>query len=222
MGTMRAALRTARRWVVIPAMFSLVLGAVFFSGGAAEAAIGVCGSNAGFAWLDLDGGSPHCLQRTGVYIVSGQGPYGVLVNNTGFRVWFHQNANGTGWADCFSHGNAYGLIASRDKNPGNVEITTNSAACTSGPANVAVQCSTNAAMAFTDAPNECYYPGHTYNISGESPSFLTNATGYRVWLHQNPNGSGWADCFSNNNVYFLSGRDASPGNLQVTTNPAAC
>lgn len=47
----------------------------------------------------------------------------------------------------------------------------------------------------------------------------------RVWFHQNPDGSGWADCFSTSNPprsFTLSGRDRTPGNLQISSNTAPC
>jgi hypothetical protein len=47
----------------------------------------------------------------------------------------------------------------------------------------------------------------------------------RIWLHENPDNSGWADCFESPNYssWTLTGtRDASPGNLQVAANTAAC
>jgi len=44
------------------------------------------------------------------------------------RVWFHQNANGTGWADCFEGRLDY-VLAGRDRNPGNIQVVSNRAAC---------------------------------------------------------------------------------------------
>lgn len=47
----------------------------------------------------------------------------------------------------------------------------------------------------------------------------------RVWFHQNPDGSGWADCFSTSNPprsFTLSGRDRTPGNIQISSNTAPC
>ena len=47
----------------------------------------------------------------------------------------------------------------------------------------------------------------------------------RVWFHQNPDGSGWADCFSTSSPprsFTLSGRDRTPGNIQISSNTAPC
>jgi hypothetical protein len=45
----------------------------------------------------------------------------------------------------------------------------------------------------------------------------------RVWLHQNPNNSGWADCFeTKGGEWGLHGRDTNPGNIQVVSNTAPC
>ena len=41
----------------------------------------------------------------------------------------HQNADGSGWADCFSGGSPYYVGGTRDANPGNLEETSNSAYC---------------------------------------------------------------------------------------------
>ena len=47
----------------------------------------------------------------------------------------------------------------------------------------------------------------------------------RVWLHQTYPAKGWADCFSVPNppkTFALSGRDKTPGDLQVSANTAGC
>jgi len=44
----------------------------------------------------------------------------------------------------------------------------------------------------------------------------------RVWLHQNENGSGWADCFTGGGDYLVFGRDQTPGNIFVSANTAPC
>jgi hypothetical protein len=51
-----------------------------------------------------------------------------LIYNSGIRAWAHQNANGTGWADCFRAG-IYKLGGTRDATPGNIQFTTVNAAC---------------------------------------------------------------------------------------------
>ncbi len=220
---MKAVKRIARRFVMISAAFGLVLGAILSWAGQASASTSLCASSAGFAWLG--GGQPHCLTGPGNYVFSsGQAPFGYLVNNTGFRVWFHQNADGSGWADCFSHGMAYGLADGRDANAKQVQVSTNSSSCAStGSGNQGTTlCPRFAAMAFLVLPGSCYYPGNNENGPGDNSGILTNATGFRVWFHQNSNGTGWADCFSNNNVYSLTGRDMNPGNVFVSSNSAPC
>ena len=47
----------------------------------------------------------------------------------------------------------------------------------------------------------------------------------RVWLHQNANGSGWADCFETQTparTFTLSGRDRQAGNIQISSNTSRC
>jgi hypothetical protein len=217
---MKAIMRISRRWIMIAAALCLAVGSVLTSAGAASAATGQCAQNSGFAWLG--GSEPHCLQATGTYTFSGsQDSFSYLVNNTGFRVWFHQDANGSGWADCFNHGNAYGIANGRDANPGNVQVTNNSSPCSGAGNQGSAFCSTDAPMAFLVVPGECFYSGNT-TVTPDNSYVLTNATGDRVWLHQNADGSGWADCFSNDNVYDLTGRDMNPRNVFVSTNSAPC
>jgi hypothetical protein len=190
---------------------------------AAEAAL--C---SGHSFLWMDGAHPHCLQTTGTYVVAGQGPYGTFVNNTGDRVWLHQNADSSGWAVCLGHGMAYVTAGGTAyENPGNVQITTNNATCGPGTDTlISYACQQFGAMAYleaeADATGFCYYEDSYTTING-TKSVLTNATGYRVWLHQYSDGTGWADCFNTNSVYDLAGtRDASAGQIYVSTNNAAC
>ncbi len=217
---MKAVVRIVRRWIMIPAALGLALGTVLTTAGPAGASTGQCGQNIGFAFLG--GGEPHCLQGIGTYTFgSGQDPFSYVVNNTGFRVWFHQNADNSGWADCFNHGNAFGIANGRDAKPGNVQVTNNPAPCTVGNQGSAY-CSVNAAFAWLVLPGNCYHEGDNVNGPGEPSSELTNGTGFRVWFHQYANGTGWADCFSNNNAYALTGRDQNPGNVYVSSNSAPC
>ena len=68
----------------------------------------------------------------------------------------------------------------------------------------------------------CAVPA-TVPTAGFGPfQILSVNTNHRVWLHQNPNGSGWADCWHGSADYPLHGRDQNPGNIQVVTNTAAC
>lgn len=70
----------------------------------------------------------------------------------------------------------------------------------------------------------------TYNTTGLGPfSDLWITSANRVWLHQNANNSGWADCFSNwywpggKTEFSLAGsQDANPGNIQQAANTTFC
>jgi opacity protein-like surface antigen len=44
------------------------------------------------------------------------------------RIWFHQNANGSGWADRF-RGRRNFPLTGRDQRPGTVQISASTAAC---------------------------------------------------------------------------------------------
>ena len=50
----------------------------------------------------------------------------------------------------------------------------------------------------------------------------TTLTANRVWFHQNPNGSGWATCFSGGGSYNITGREQHPGNILISLNTAHC
>ncbi len=66
----------------------------------------------------------------GTINTTGLGPYQDLSDNSSHRVWLHQNANGTGWADCFhtTTGEDFPL-SGRDQNPGNIQVVSNTSAC---------------------------------------------------------------------------------------------
>ena len=45
----------------------------------------------------------------------------------------------------------------------------------------------------------------------------------RIWLHQHPDGSGWADCFrAPNTTWSLNMLQMNPGNVQISSNTAPC
>lgn len=183
-----------------------------------------CFENAAFALVVglLDN---YCFQGGGgVWVpISTQGDLlAFLINSSGYRVWLSQNANGSGWNDCFDHGEAYDTVGTRDAYATGFKIATSQSAC-SPPPPIVTLCGYTGPMAFV--PDICMYSQTTYlNSSYVLPVIiLTNGSQNQVWMHQNPNGSGWADCFTPNNSYDVSStRDDNPGNIQVTTNPANC
>jgi len=86
----------------------------------------VNGSNYNWWW---------CKWVSGTAITAGYGPFQAMTPAIGFdrRVWFHQDANGDGWADCFFSGGR-GIswpLSGRDQNPGNIQVTTNHSPCPS-------------------------------------------------------------------------------------------
>jgi hypothetical protein len=69
----------------------------------------------------------------------------------------------------------------------------------------------------------------TVNTAGKGPFYeLDSNVTNRIWLHQNANNSGWADCFrdvygTGGEYWTLTGyRDAYPGNIQASANTAVC
>jgi hypothetical protein len=219
----RAIPRTSRRRIGILVAASLMAMVASFAGAPSAQAAGngtpVCGSYAGFAYVTITSGG-QCFQGTGTYGISQ--PITFLVNNTGFRVWTH---NASGGAVCYDHG--YASDAQLAESAGrlvDVQITANSAPCSPrGPA----ICGRGGPMATLQVVSDpivtCYFAGTTTSLgSGTQVTRVTNATGFRVWLHQNADNSGWSLCFNNNNVYTLPAFATEPGNIQVSTNSAPC
>ena len=162
----------------------------------------------------------NCYSGSGPFTNLG-GPLYYLTNSSGYRAWLYQNADETGWADCFSHGDAY-TMGSIDTNAQSLALGTSTSPCTTNGASS--DCASLAPLAFTvggyeGAPPTCYQGADTYTSLSEPFYFLVNGTGGRVWFHQYADGSGWADCFDNNGGYNIWGtQDSNPGNVQITTN----
>jgi len=66
----------------------------------------------------------------------------------------------------------------------------------------------------------------TVNTQGQGPFVsLRTSVPDRIWLHQHADWSGWNDCFQHaGGVYTfqLSGRDTTPGSIQLTANTTPC
>jgi hypothetical protein len=63
-----------------------------------------------------DGGDPYRWPVTYIWVYAAN------------RVWFHQNEDGSGWSYCFS-GGYEGSVPAAYQDPGNIFISTNTAAC---------------------------------------------------------------------------------------------
>jgi hypothetical protein len=90
----------------------------------------VASCNSSNAWVGVVG-TNYDFWICGVATANtaGHGPFYELDINVKNRVWFHQNSNGSGWADCFSGQYTSRPLTGRDKNPGNVQVTSNTSAC---------------------------------------------------------------------------------------------
>ena len=66
----------------------------------------------------------------------------------------------------------------------------------------------------------------TVNTQGQGPFlYLRTNVSDRIWLHQHADWSGWNDCFEHAGGVFtfqLSGRDTTPGSIQLTANASPC
>jgi hypothetical protein len=67
-------------------------------------------------------------------------------------------------------------------------------------------------------------PG-AYHTQGQGPFFsIDDRIPNRIWLRQNPDGSGWSDCFQSPSprTFTLSGRDHEPGSVLVGPSTNRC
>lgn len=89
-----------------------------------DAEVVVQGTHYNFWW---------CKWGAGTADTAGHGPFQAMTAAIGFdrRIWFHQDAGGGGWGDCyFSGGKGVSWdLSGRDQNPGNIQVTTNHASC---------------------------------------------------------------------------------------------
>lgn len=139
-------------------------------------------------------------------------PLYTLTHASGYPAWLHQDATGGGWADRFDHGHAYDTVG-KDANPGTLYMATISSPCGSFGNTSERLYGPNSPFALTLGPvtDVCYQTIPATYTSIPTINILANGTRYRDWLHQYADGSGWADCFSNGNVYGIGGkRDAKP------------
>lgn len=111
---------------------------------------------------------------------------------------------------------AFGIV-------GGPMVTSASAAIVCGPSNFAAR--------LTGSTTRYVCAGQTVTLgASDSYTLLTIETSDRVWLHQTASGTtGWADCGevtgaspTHQAFISLSGRDTSPGNIQVTNNTTPC
>jgi hypothetical protein len=88
--------------------------------------------NASNYWAYLQG-STFKLYLCGVGTTNLSGPdlyTRLVISNHSNRIWLHQNPDGIGgWAACFRAPNTQFGIIPMDQNPGNVQISSNTAAC---------------------------------------------------------------------------------------------
>ncbi len=157
-----------------------------------------------------------------------------FANITPYRVWFHQNSDGSGWAYCFNPNSSWSIRGNAEF-PGNIQVTTVPQLCTVNPPNdnkgrcgefldANTSSYLDAMGPYYNSPNVCYpdVVNETYTNPWGNLTWLAYNAAFRVWLHQNPDGSGWADCF-NAGIWYIGGsRDTTPGNIQFTDNTSPC
>ena len=85
-----------------------------------------CASN---VWVQMDGTNYIvCAYGTGSLSVAGH-TFNLLFSNVPNRIWLHQTSTGGGWADCFRAQFASWTLSGRDRTPGNIQVSANTAAC---------------------------------------------------------------------------------------------
>jgi hypothetical protein len=157
-----------------------------------------------------------------------------FANVTPYRVWFHQNSSGSGWAYCFNPNSTWSIRGNAE-HPGNIQVTTTPQLCTANPPND----NKGRCGEFIDANTASYldalgpdynsanacFPDKvnvTYTKPWSNLTWLAYNSAFRVWLHQNPNGSGWAYCISDG-IWLIGASGATtPGNIQFTDNTSPC
>jgi len=166
----------------------------------------------------------YCDQGTGYFAFDENGnddTANYMFNQSGYRVWFHL---GDGGSVCYSNNYLYN-IASSDAQPLTIQISTNSNLCDDGPSALCGGFPMVGALG-PNNPAQCFLHNSIYDGAELVLPwwYMTNGTGYRVWLHQDADGSGWADCFNHGNAFIVySTRDANPGNLDTTsTDGSSC
>jgi hypothetical protein len=117
-------------WTATVAVVGLGTVAVAPTAAAAGAAPQAC-STSGGNFLAFIKGTQFDLTFCGPHTVTtaGSGPYTLIEDNAPNRIWFHQNANNSGWADCFRVQFASIPLSGRDRNPGNIQVSANTAPC---------------------------------------------------------------------------------------------
>jgi hypothetical protein len=96
-------------------------------------------------------------------------------------------------------------------------------------------CDNNGANTWINGYNHCGQDQPNYGGNCvDAVWYVDNNSRYRVWFHGcpaiDPNNCGmpgqpaplWADCFSPNQLFAVSGQDAFPDNILVSTNTAPC
>ncbi|HEY7144948.1 MAG TPA: hypothetical protein VH637_11920 [Streptosporangiaceae bacterium] len=98
------------------------------AGEAARVAPDACG--AGNYWVRLQDGFNVYLCSVTTKNLSGNTLYQTLyIGNRNNRVWLHQHADGSGWADCFHGQGLRAGLNGHDQNPGNIQVVSNTSPC---------------------------------------------------------------------------------------------
>lgn len=128
MGNLTARSRRFRRIAITAASAATLVVSLSGTGiAAASTTPASCGPSNAIVHLGGSGNLYICAIIT--VNTTGLGPFNLIEKTTHNRVWLHQFANGTGWADCFWADNVDTPLRGRDQTPGNVQVSSNTASC---------------------------------------------------------------------------------------------
>jgi hypothetical protein len=162
----------------------------------------------------------HTYNGTSGYYVA------YVSNGCGYRLWLHGTLSGGGASYCVNPwALAYGISGSYEQ----FQAGTNPYDCDSGTQMSVTWSDYDGKQYYTTSPYYCHDGDH-YNLWNGSDSryyqvdTVTNTCNVRIWLHENPDGSGNAYCISPNTTVGIYPGQVGPfyEQFQISGNQAPC
>lgn len=195
-------------------IFAAGLLAIGVSAGPAVAASASSGVTV--TWVTLYGSHTQTYSCSGTQTYNGW-DVAYVSNGCGGRVWLHAQTNGGGATYCVNPGAiAYGAIGNYEQ----ILVSGTQAECDAG-AEDQVQWSDGAITPYSCVDG---FTANDYNPVAGGWAYilkLTNNCNVRVWLHDNPAGTGAIACVSPHAIY-TSGSQPQGVQFQMTANQAPC
>jgi hypothetical protein len=153
-----------------------------------------------------------------------------LVNNTFAQVWLYQNANGTGWKDCFDWGQMY-ILGGRDISPGDLYVSGNPSLCSAnGTGNQSTQVCSGPQVFFSGllalnsvSQDQCFSLAGTHTNLKTPTLAVLNMWAAQVLETGTQNGMKWSDCYDYGNAQAVAGdRESYATAIENTSNTNKC